>query len=66
MTPDRLTHGGESARGKRKTEHPLKINKPIHLLVMLKIRASFQHYLRSISGFVARLMGKGDSGGPDF
>lgn len=102
IKPTKLTHGGELAHGKRKIERPLKMNRPIHLVLRakrsgLKIkerkireiikkygdkfkvkiyqvsvnsnhlhlalsassRMSFQNFLRSISGVIAKLMGKG-------
>ncbi|MGE3610829.1 MAG: transposase [Bacteriovoracaceae bacterium] len=102
ISSTRLTHGGELARGKRKSERPLKMNKPLHivlrakrstlktkerkiqnllkkyaerfnikiyrvsvnsnhlhLLIVVKRRMHFQHFLRSITGLIARLMGAG-------
>lgn len=96
----KLIHGGELAKGKRKVERPLKMNKPIHvvlrakrsglgikqrkiegmlqkyaeqfkiklyrksvnsnhihLLIVVKRRKSFQDYLRSVTGVIAKLMG---------
>lgn len=101
FTPkDKLIHGGDLSKGKRKTERPLRMNKPIHLVLRAKrsglktkekkIRAlikkygdqfdvkvyqvsvnsnhlhlalstkhrlTFQNFLRSITGLIARLMG---------
>ncbi|MGE3608673.1 MAG: hypothetical protein AB7I27_03715 [Bacteriovoracaceae bacterium] len=32
----RLAHGGELNRGKRKCERPLKMNKPLHIVLRAK------------------------------
>lgn len=96
----KLVHGGEHAKGKRKVERPLRMNKPLHLvlrarrsglisrermirqimnrysikfgvkiyrssvnsnhlhlLVVTPNRKSFQSFLRSITGLIAKLMG---------
>jgi REP element-mobilizing transposase RayT len=98
----KLIHGGDQALGKRKSERPLRMNKPIHivlrakrsglkakersiqkilktyadkfnikiyqasinsnhihLVVVTTRRVSFQNYLRSITGLIARHMGIG-------
>ncbi|MGE3611646.1 MAG: hypothetical protein AB7I27_18800, partial [Bacteriovoracaceae bacterium] len=36
ISSTRLTHGGELARGKRKSERPLKMNKPLHVVLRAK------------------------------
>lgn len=36
IKPTKLSHGGELAQGKRKTERPLKMNRPIHLVLRAK------------------------------
>lgn len=103
FTPaSRLTHGGDPAKGRRKSERPLKTNRPIHvvlrakraglktkerkiqlilkkyadrfniklyrssinsnhihLLLVTSRRLCFQHFLRSVTGLIARLMGNG-------
>ena len=36
IPPSKLIHGGDLSKGKRKTERPLKMNKPIHIVLRAK------------------------------
>ena len=48
FTPQpKLTHGGEYTKGKRKTERPLKMNRPIHLVLRAN-RSGLKRRERSI------------------
>ena len=36
LPPTKLVHGGDLSKNKRKTERPLKMNKPIHVVLRAK------------------------------
>ena len=57
LPKSKLTHGGELAHKKRKTERPLKMNKPIHIVLRAK-RSGLKTKERKIEGIIKKYADK--------